>query len=499
MPLSPEQCVEPFVFPRVNLAQAAGNIAPFMKSFRIHRPFGGKATWSANFFQYLGDPDDAGNVDLSIPGALTQKFPSDLNPLFGGDGDFAESIRPHDYSTARTIAFDFQFENMSWASPIFLTGRPKFDGEVLQWAGEDKTVLLERDNQKMPDIVADQVPPVIRMAHETIKEICAAYGIPQVDCRFPDYQIRLLRRSGGRPIDWVDLIARPYQALRHWEGDTLVFEPAASVAASANWGFTWDMVESLDIECDDANLKNKFTISRMEAQPSSIGEQECIGYDCIGRTGYIEFDPPSRTAYPEIDVVAGELNDFVFFDENGDPVVNAGSTGGILVSGTAVKHVEFTYEPPTNLSEVGGLLMGTQAAPRTIPWMPRYTVVYKGGGRGATLFEDEFEFEDQDDDSIAQLGERIEHSNIDDPIVPNGEVAQAYLAAILHENVRKVWKMPLKCNFWNPYINPGDIVTITDPATDQEGMRWFVEEIRLGMDESGTFWMELDLTRPVVV
>jgi len=386
-----------------------------------------------------------------------------------------------------------------------------FDGTELILRCEDFTVLLEQEGQSMkPDINADA--GVIYSAHGAIKEILARYGVGNVVIRFPDFMIRLLRRTEDKPLNWIDMICKIYQAKRRWSGSTLYIEPTLTTNELTP---KWNLIEgqhilegSFKVNIDLSQYKNKFTISRTSPNGGVIGEQECIGFDCPGRTGNITFDTAVNYAAAVEEVTNGALENYVYFTEKNVPVndsIEAGPNGKFILTTTPVKSVKFTYranisntsqlDQGSGNTQIGGMNYGQQFT--TYSYTPRYKVTFYGKRNGPSGIDTEYKFSAVDSAGIACLGLHQEYSNIEDPIIPNTGVAQAYAAALLKESTRKVLAATLQTPFINPFIEPGDCITITDYELNFTEVKWIVEESEIDVDGDNAL-QTLRLTRGIL-
>ncbi len=390
-----------------------------------------------------------------------------------------------------------------------------FDGTELTLRCEDFTVLLEQEGQSMkPDINADA--GVIYSAHSAIREILSRYGVGNVVIKFPDFTVRLLRRTEDKPLNWIDMICKIYQAKRRWVGSTLYLEPTLTVNELAP---KWNLIEgqhiiegSFKVNIDLSQYKNKFTISRTSPNGGVIGEQECIGFDCPGRTGNITFDTPVNYASAVEEVTNGAIENYVYFTEKGTPVndsIDAGPNGKFILTTTPVKSVRFTYRANIGttsfgdggsssqggLGGVGGFNYGQQFS--TFSYTPRYKVTFYGKKNGSTGIDTEYKFSAVDSAGVACLGLHQEYSNIEDPIIPNTGVAQAYASALLKESTRKVLMATLETPFINPFIEPGDCVSISDYELNFTNVKWLVEETEITIDGDDAV-QTLRLTRGIL-
>lgn len=499
--------------------------SPYVKSLKFHKNLGGKTYADITLIEF-GNGNIVDFINDIGAGVYYDKIisqqPTKTNPIHGSY--CAYPLKYHGYSPDRygIIQISTGYHGQSfqtYSSPYLLPSEVSFDGTECNVKLEDFTVLLEQEHVSMtPDIDADH--GVIKYAHAAIKEVAVVYkyigyvntivGYLNVVCSFPDYLIRLLRRTQSKPLNWIDMIARIYQAKRSWVGNTLHLTPVMTADEQpAKWTLNASkhIIEgSIKIAQNLSDYKNKYTIIRTSPNGGVIGEQECIGYDCPGRTGNITFDFPVNFAAATVEVTYGLLEAFVYFTGSdtvvGGSPINAPS-GLSIMSAVPVSNVKFTYRPrigATPLQPDGTTLNAGNFIPGLnnlgmFPYMPRYKVTYRGYKNPSnSMLDTDYKFTGQDADGIACLGLHEEYSDIEDPIIPNSGVAAAYVSALLKEHTRKVLVQSLETPFVNPFIEPGDCIAITDYETNQNGLKWIVEEISINIDGNDST-MELNLTR----
>ena len=495
-------------------AASVTDLTPWLKTCSLEMPLGGKYSFNATFHQF-----PAGNAYLDSDGKvignqideLLSTFPSDFDILRYGAGTLNPKIIHHKYDTSRkifiSISVGYGPSKQTWTSPPFAPGAPSYDGYELRWSGEDISVLLEQEYQSMPDIVAkvqpNQTTQTIRGAVATINNIATQYQLDRVlSPQFPDYQIRQLRRQKGRPMDWIDQICKPYQAVRHWEGGLLVLKPIVNPAqASAKFTITGSMITEGSLsESQNESFKNIFTVARFQDNGGYYGSQQCTGGHCIGRTVNITFQEPLTNINLVLNALGpADLRDFVFF--NGDKIVGGGpGTSTNFYCPIPATSMKGTYQLGSN-QNTGNI---TQAVGDTqnSPYSTQdygYSVYVKGSTTSSSAdFSPFFVFHAQDNASIGLFGPKPEYDAIQDEIIPNLLVAKAYVAALLLFNIRKIWKQELSTVFINPFISPGDCIAVDDYLTKQSQLHWTVEKVSLSMEEGGEWSQKLELSRGLV-
>lgn len=477
------------------------DLTPFLNTFNLDMPLGGKYTFDATFHQHSQGVST--NSDGVIPegtslAAYLSTYPSQLNPFFYGTGPFADKILHHRYDVSRQILISLTINHLgqtsTWYAPPMCPDTPKFDGYLLHWSGGDFTTVFEQEYQTMPDITPKST--TVYKAWDTIKAIGTQYNFINFTFKFPDFQIRQLTRQLGRPLDWIDKICKPYQAHRRWNGQQLEFITAPDPKDVYPLFFIKDFMiteGSYNMEMN-TNWKNKFTISRLEDQGGVYGSQQCTGGHCIGRTLDITFDEPLDIAELMIKITGpAVMQDFVFFDTAGQPMVPYGFP--VHRGGGKAKSVKGTFMPTYNQVTTGftGPLLGG-----TVPYSADYgySVFVKGGTTSTQAYSSSYTFKMTDTTgTVEKFGIRPEYENIEDEIIPTAAIAENYLKLVMAENLRKIWKLDLSTEYVNPFIKPGDCLAVTDYLTGMSNHKWLVEKIHIGMDDNGQVEQKFELYR----
>lgn len=460
--------------PALRLDVNGNDLAPYAVNWRYRWPWHGKATWDLSAW-WTPDGQDWTSVpsDFALPGF----------------GDFAGLLRHHAFDDRRLLNYGLDVAGMPFTSPKLLPGSPAFDGILLNWPGEDYTAALEKPGATFPDILLDR--GTIVMAHQAMREMAATVGV-KVECRFPDFAIRVLRRARGRILDYLDAIGRVYQCGRRWQGNVLIYEPARTNGPvfrkfDGNLNIqAWSVEETYD------GLANQFRVTRFEPVAGTIGEQNLSGGGAVGRSGNVEFDPPSRVAYPEIRTNL-DLIDWVFQDEAGEPLPGAGTS--IYVGASPAKRALFTAKPITPSSVVPPGFGGPQGN-ASGAYTPYFEVVFSGGGRGTgAAYDSQYSFTANDTATQAIYGVLADDTNIEDPIYPTALVAQAAVNAVRDEAVRHLYRAVMRSHYLDPFIYPGCVIQVTDYMTRQDAARWFVEAVIHELNADGSWGMGLECTK----
>lgn len=489
----------PIVIPSLVInGGGAMDASDYIYSYSLKKTLGGKTTLDIQLKQ----------VEETLLLALQ---PDKINPVYTDFGNSSGALCAHNYTRRVTMEFSltYGFDQTGFATytaPLLLPTEPSFDGETLDWGGEDFSALLEMENQTMTDINGDY-DTTKTSAHATIRAICASVGINNVVINFPDYTIRLLRRTNGRKIDWIDQICRPYQAKRSCVGGTLYLNrtiPSNALTASNSFLEGFQIEEgSCSVTQDMSDYKNKFTISRQSPNGGIIGEQECVGPQCVGRTINITLDEPVQSLAVQYEATNGNIIEFTYFDQNNnpvlpDPVYALGPSGPTYIGEVKVARIEATYKASVGTGSFTGNGLNITQDPRNlagqVQYTPKYNVVVTGKPNSNFGLDVSYNLIAQDTAGISYFGLRQEYGDIEDPIIPDAKVAQDYLNALLIEATRKVWKLTLKTRCVDPTIEPGQCVQITDYQTNQNNTKWLVETVTIDGNEDGTY-MTLQCSR----
>lgn len=487
------------------------NLSPFIQRIELKKILDGKQTvsftlreYGTTFSNYANDTGAGLFSDM-----IAKLQPVSVNPFYNDFGNATGRLYKHNFTqrTTLSVKIDYGYDQTgysSWTSPTFLPEEPSFDGETLRWGGGDLTGLMEKENQTLADANADADPPVVKTAHTMIREMASLAGIPNVSLNFPDFIVRLLRRSKGRYLDWLDAILEIYQAKRTFNGGTLYIAPAVPPhLGEAKWTFVESLhiIEgSLEVEQDLGNYKNRFTVSRQSPKGGVIGETECVGPQCVGRTVNITLDQEVNSLNVMAQAASGVIEEYVYFDKNNNPVLPdsvyaLGPSGPTYIGTVPVKRIEATYN--ATLGVGGTPLYEYNTGPTNtiqLPYVPRYEISVFGRKASAVGLDDTYNFTVQDTDGINAFGLHAEYDNIENELIPSSAVGAAHAQALLRESTRRVWHCRFRTKFVNPQLEPGDIIRIQDYPTHQTNVKWLVEEVTI-THENGDQEMSVYCTR----
>lgn len=503
--------VHPLCIVSATLVSPAGteNFTNYIVSATLKKHLGGKTMLTLK----LVEPGVT--VGATTLEQLLKTVPSTINPWHVGFADSNGRLIRHNF-TARTYLRltykwgDDHYGYQTWEAPWFLPLEPKFNGQELEWELEDFTGLLEKQNVSMNDIDADapiDATGVVRNAtsHSTIAEICNLVGLAY-QINYKAYKQRLMRRKNGIPLNWLDMTNRIVQAKRRMNRTTLINELTVPPhLGNPKWNFkAGQHFESGSFQAyqDLSDYKNKFTVSRTAPNGGIIGEQECIGGQCVGRTGNITFDNPVTIASANVEVTQGTIQDYVYFSPSNAPVysdsIYALGPSGSTYIGPVTSRVEFTYKATIGVNEGGGFggiggagysssILGSNAS--LISYLPRYKVTYIGSMVSGIGVSAVYNYVAQDSAQISTFGEYPEYGDIEDPLIADYDTMVAYGQALLQEATRKMWWVRFRTGFVNLKIECGDIFRLEDYSTEINH-NWLVEEVTV-TTENGQSFMEI--------
>ena len=500
--------VAPICIPHARLN--GENLDDFIVSSTLKKHLGGKTMLTLKLVQ----PSVV--VGAATLEQLLKLQPSSINPWAVGFADSSGRLIRHNFTRRTVLKFSYdwgydQYGYQNYIAPYFLPLEPKFNGRELEWELEDFTGLFERQNISLTDIDADAPEGAAGIqrgatAHSNIRELCTWAGISSVQINYPDWNIRLLRRKNGVPLNWIDQTNRVRQAKRRWFGSSFIHELTTPPhLGNAKWVFKGGQhIEEGSFQAyqDLSDYKNKFDVSRTAPQGGIIGEQECIGGQCIGRTGNIVFDLPVTSCAATVEVTNGEIQDFVYFTPGNQPTLSdsayaLGPSGSAYIGPTAAR-VEFTYRGRIGQEEGGGLggiggatysssIIGSNAS--LVSYLPRYKVTYYGKLDSQVSINPVYSYTAQDSGQISIFGEWPEYGVIEDPMIADYATMVAYGQALLQEATRKMWWVRFRTPYVNPKVEPGHIFRVDDYST-QINHNWLVEEMSI-TTENGTSVMEI--------
>lgn len=512
----------PVVIPSVVMTSSAGteNITAAIKKTILKKTLDGKTMLSLEMVQpgySLADLANASNSGThDFLDKLIKVKPDSINPFYVGFADPNARLIRHNFTTRTTFVLTYEYGYdqtgyASWTAPTMLPLEPSFDGTVLNLELEDLTGMLEKQNVSMTDIDADAPVKVLRSSHTAIQEILAAHGnFNNAVIQYEPFQIRLLRRKNGVPLNWIDQINRIRQAKRQVRGRTLyVGAPTPPHLGVPKWVFTEGLhiiQGAFSVKQDMSDYKNEFTVSRTSPQGGVIGEQECRGPQCVGRTGNISFDMPVTACSAQIQVTNGALEDFVYKGAGGNPVLPdaiyaLGPSGSTYLGAVPAASVEFTYRASIGIGSFissGGTygynttIFGNNAG--LFAYTPGYKVTYYGKLDSQVGVSALYNYTARDTSQQTLFGVWPEYGDIEDPMISDEATMIAYGQALLRESTRSMWYITFKTKYVNPAIEPGDIFSVSDFQCNMTNVNWLVEEVTI-TTENGMAEMEITGSR----
>lgn len=439
-------------------------------------PRGGKKSLTLNLAAY-DDNDEV--ID-----------PSPFGPNLESGDEYYNWIKAHNIEDQGSsyAVFRCSVDGEIFETPRMLLSDPQFLDGICTLTLTDFTELLEIENQSLGDILGDEGDRVT--AHANVHECCSEYGIRDVDLEFTNYLIRELRRTEGSPLQWIDASVRPYGGRRSFippnrflikplkYPDTTVFEFVDEIN-----------IKKFTFRENSQDLRNKFDSTRLAPENSTVGEYPWkYGGDLLGRNGQTEysFERPVAVAFSQYEVTpgGGDLIHWAWF--NGEEILPQNSHVFVMTNKPATK-VVWTYIPslPWRAATPPGFHITWLGAffsnKKAFPYDEDFTATY-GGHLG--------------DPTRQKWGLRPEYSNIEDPIIPNRAVAQAYCESMWWENIINTNMGQLEAEFI-PGIKSGDCVRVTYRSYRLDRARFIVDKFTLAIDfVAASATMSLGLIKP---
>jgi hypothetical protein len=456
-----------------------------VSDIRINLPWNGQATAATTFGNYT--PDDPNPYQRIAPdvlglrhhnrGVLDNNIGSGLvtNNQSAVFGSVDKVVRVNITSMGLSTNHMPYFLGGGWQDSLLKGSYPAYDfGYFLDIDGAHMLDILESTSKTQG----------MQTAHSALQQIFAKYGIASYDLRFKNHAIKQLRRSTGKPSDWIAKIRRVRQSGIRFRGATAVIAPYTTggpvwrFTAGQNFSeFTWREA--------DQPPNNRFILTRVDPVKGRVGGQRCSGGSCPGRTVKFAISPPSGAIRTTIKVDPGGIKDWVFVGEDG--VFRQGTTLGAYQGPPAVEAIA-TYEP-TFLSVVPG---SSSAG---------YTPYYEINAYGADASDvptQPYRLIFNDPATQGAYGIWQDYANIEDPIIATGADLNAYGNAVLLESVRHCYSGILKTPFINAIIEPGQFIWLVCPMSVMHNTRWFIEAVSYNL-ANGTDWtMELALSKGLV-
>lgn len=514
----------PVVIPSVILTSTAGteDISAAIKKTVLKKHLDGKTMLSLELEQpgfSLADLANAANTGThDFLDKLLKRQPDSINPFYVGFADPNARLIRHNFTTRTTfqLTYEYGYDQTgyaTWPAPTMIPLEPNFDGKTLTLELEDLCGMLEKQNISMTDIDADAPPEtkVVHSSHSAIREIIAAHGnFNNTVIQYEPFQIRLLRRKNGVPLNWIDQINRIRQAKRQVRGRTLYIGAVTPPhLGTPKWRFvegTHIVQGDFSVRQDLSDYKNEFTVSRTSPQGGIIGQQECQGPQCVGRTGNISFDMPVTACGAQVEATNGLLEDFVYKGASGAPVLPdaiyaLGPSGTSYLGATPATSVEFTYRASVGVGSFVGA--GSPGAYNTtifgnnaglFAYTPGYKVTYYGKLDSQVGVSALYNYTAKDTSQQTLFGVWPEYGDIEDPMISDEATMIAYGQALLREATRSMWMITLKTKYVNPAIEPGEIFAIDDYECKMSAVNWLVEDVTI-TTENGTAMMEITGSR----
>lgn len=397
-------------------------------------------------------------------------------------GKFKGDNFDQDYNIRRYWQLEITVRGETWASPWFLLMEYSWawqDGGSVSMSFTDLSEILLQNNFEINEFISGN--GTYYTSHDVIRAILDKCKIPH-NIQFTPYPVPKYSPSGGTALDYIKEILHKRQAEWRFDGNTFIaHDHNYNKTGPARWTFVdKNHIQQISFRYSVQELINEITIKKVE-QSNVVAEQECTGNDCIG-TQTLSINPPQGGLSFVIEEITNYANSGkytgVWLDANGRVLANGWGYGG----GTPASSFEWVYEPQMQI-------VGVETAPGTGingpvfgSWTPHYRVSVIGSppdyGPGV---EGAFTVTIRNTASQERYGKKPEQAPIEDPLIPNTEVATWMANKLIEESIRKTdtssWTGPL-----NPFVLPADMVKVTAGIAGVENRVFYVE----GITKSGT-------------
>lgn len=355
-------------------------------------------------------------------------------------------------------------------------------------SGTDYADLLLQPDQGMDDVTLGVGSPPFRSSLSVMAETLAEFNVNDYELGIESFIIQKMHRQGV-PLDWLRELLWVTQSNWRFEGKRFIAYNAR-LKTNADWHFDSNLeIVSLSFRKAARNIKNKFTVTRLDDVSGLLLDLDTTEDDGVtpGWQGPFDFAFPScnfRTK--EVRVLGGRLYNWIFLDDNDETVgFSLGDNLFVHVGSPPATKIKFIYEPTIEY-QLSGRPYGYKVQIDGRRWVDHPDI---------GLFDTAYTATKSDPTSQAQHGKRPEPP-IDNTLIPNLAVAQTCVNRLCEEGVRRGTVLVIQTPFPNPYIYPGQTISVTDYKLGLDRELFFVEAVTFsGKRKAHT--MTLECTRPL--
>lgn len=354
----------------------------------------------------------------------------------------------------RVVRIKLTFGNYTWLSPMLVIKNVKasFPGHTVVISGIDLTEYLLRENQSMQAFISR--PGTVYTAYSVTRAILNAYNITNFSWGVPsylDYPIWKLYFRGQRPLDVLTRIWSIIRVVWYWDRDTLYinkrdFKKNGPAYQHIKAG---EGLISLEHSLSTGRLYNIVEVRRtLDAQRG--GEEEGIDVGNI----VITISPPLWNIQHTLQLQFCKVADGTFFYWDVDD--------------------KYYPSPPTDrpVAKISFFLLpdppkipgtDTPSAGYTPYWKFRWKgiPVYSDLVLESSMFDMQFSVRVRNQTSINKYGQQVAPDPIEDPLIPNSEIATHVGKMYLEESGRLTDLFDLACVL-DPRLIPGMTIKVTE-------------------------------------
>lgn len=359
---------------------------------------------------------------------------------------------------------------------------------VCTLSGIDYADLLLQPDQGMDDVTIGQSSPPFVSNLVVLAEILNEFEVSNYDLNCDSFVVQKMHRQ-GTPMDWIRELLWVTQSDWRFEGNRFLAYQA-ELKTAPDWRFNSNLqMTNLSYRKAAQLVKNQFTLTRMDDVSGLLLDLDTTEEDGV-ETGWqgpfdLEF-PSSNMRTKEVRVLGGRVHNWIFLDDDDNTVgYQLVDNGFAWIGYPPATKVKFIYEPTADYI-ISGRPYGYKVQIDGRRWVEHPDV---------GTFDASYTATETDSVSQAKHGRRPEPP-IDNTLIPNLSVAQRCVGRLLDEGVRRgsvaSWSTP----FPNPYLFPGQTISITDYYLGLTDSLWFVEAV-IFSGKRGRHTMTIECTRPI--
>lgn len=375
---------------------------------------------------------------------------------------------PQVFSAAKTI-------NKFWDLTFYIGGMTKaFNNLVFQKAargtnisdtsstfgGTDYSRLLLLQNQSLDSWVSDSSH--IYTAKEILADILDEFGVTSYALNFEDYNVRECHFQGQNVIDLINSLLEIRGAYWYFDAKKFIAKVPNYNTVGQDWVYNsgTDPCISVQWEANPNSIINEVVVNRTESVPAAE-RFERQGSDACGEQRVTLQEPKYHPQFRVLPFTSyGEVKNVHWLDAGGNI-----TTSNIIAYGAY-----FVFKQDIFSNTAPGIQLG-QAH-----WGVEISGVPASLSGLTSSFDDAFSKKISETTSQTQYGLLPAASPIENPLIPDEEVALEYGRRVIWDSLVRKEKVTVEVPF-NPFLIPGHVVKLTDYMSGISGVNWFVEEV----------------------